>query len=511
MRYKLLGKSGLRVSEVCLGTMMMSTESPSSAGPEESRRILEAFAEKGGNYFDTANEVYNDGLSERILGEFVASDRHRYVVTTKYTNTRLSLNRLYSGKDPRIRDHPNAGGNHKKSMVHSVEGSLKRLGVDYIDLLWIHFWEYSTDIADVMRNVNDLVQQGKVLHFGLCNTPAWVVARGPDGGRAARLGADLRTAVPVQPGLEGPGARGHSLRPRARHQRQRLLAAGRRLPDRQVHAGRQHGGAGATTAGASSRPPSRLTRKSYEIARKVDEIADRLGTRLGRGGPGVGAEPRRDPDGRGPQGLPDREQPAVPGRHPPAGGHAGAERDEAPPRCPGPTTCSTARRASSANWPPAACSTRSTTSTSPPDERGAGPFPNELRHSRQPRRIHRCRRRCAVAATGRAPDAARHRGRRGAIRGAYARPPSTRWSRTASACSSTSSATPNSPTSSPVRPDGPDRLTAGERLRWNSYMTAVFRHMGNLLYQHETGAMEDKMWESLPPLLQGPPAPARGG
>ena len=87
MRYKLLGRSGLRVSEVCLGTMMMSTESPSSAGPEESRRILEAFADRGGNYFDTANEVYSGGLSERILGDFVASERHRYVVTTKYTNT----------------------------------------------------------------------------------------------------------------------------------------------------------------------------------------------------------------------------------------------------------------------------------------------------------------------------------------------------------------------------------------------------------------------------------------
>ena len=117
------------MSEVCLETMMMSTESPSSAGPEESRRILETFAERGGNYFDTANDVYSAGLSERILGEFVAADRHRYVVTTKYTNT------LHSGVDPSIRDHPNAGGNHKKSMVHSVEGSLKRLGIDYIDLL----------------------------------------------------------------------------------------------------------------------------------------------------------------------------------------------------------------------------------------------------------------------------------------------------------------------------------------------------------------------------------------
>ena len=172
MRYKLLGKSGLRVSEVCLGTMVMSTESDTSAGPEESRRILEAFADAGGNYFDTANEVYNGGLSEQILGDFINTDRNRYVVTTKYTNT------LYSALDPRIKDHPNAGGNHKKSMVQSVEGSLKRLNVDYIDLLWVHFWDYSTDIADVMRNVNDLVQQGKILHFGLCNTPAWVVARG---------------------------------------------------------------------------------------------------------------------------------------------------------------------------------------------------------------------------------------------------------------------------------------------------------------------------------------------
>jgi len=172
MRYKILGKSGLRVSEVALGTMMMSTDTDFSAGPAESRRILEKFADMGGNYFDAANEVYNGGLSEQILGEFVNTDRNRYVVTTKFTNTQISA------MNPAVRDHPNAGGNHKKSMVQSVEGSLKRLNVGYIDVLWIHFWEYSTDIEDVMRNINDLVQQGKILHFGLCNTPAWVVARG---------------------------------------------------------------------------------------------------------------------------------------------------------------------------------------------------------------------------------------------------------------------------------------------------------------------------------------------
>ena len=271
MRYKLLGRSGLRVSEVCLGTMMMSTESPSSAGPEESRRILEAFVDKGGNYFDTANEVYNGGLSERILGEFVASERHRYVVTTKYTNT------LHSGFDPSIRDHPNAGGNHKKSMVQSVEGSLKRLGVDYIDLLWIHFWEYSTDIADVMRNVNDLVQQGKVLHFGLCNTPAWVVARGQ--------------TVADQRGWEPISALQYQYNLVSRDLEFEIIPCARALG---ISMNAYSPLAGGFLTGKYTRGDSTESRRfdseffrqlafqfderAYDIARKVDEIADRLGT-----------------------------------------------------------------------------------------------------------------------------------------------------------------------------------------------------------------------------------------
>ncbi len=171
MRYKILGRSGLRVSEIALGTMMMGPEEPGRAGPLESRRIMEAYAEQGDNLFDSA-PVYNNGASEQVLGEFVNTDRERYVVTTKYTNV------MHSGLDPSIPDDPNRGGNHKKSMVQSVEGSLRRMNLDYIDLLWIHLWDYSVDIEDVMRSVNDLVQQGKVLHFGLCNTPAWVVSRG---------------------------------------------------------------------------------------------------------------------------------------------------------------------------------------------------------------------------------------------------------------------------------------------------------------------------------------------
>ncbi|MYG19053.1 MAG: aldo/keto reductase, partial [Gemmatimonadales bacterium] len=271
MRYKLLGRSGLRVSEVCLGTMMMSTESPSSAGPEESRRILEAFADRGGNYFDTANEVYSGGLSERILGEFVASERQRYVVTTKYTNT------LHSGFDPSIRDHPNAGGNHKKSMVQSVEGSLKRLGVDYIDLLWIHFWDYSTDIADVMRNVNDLVQQGKVLHFGLCNTPAWVVARGQ--------------TVADQRGWEPISALQYQYNLVSRDLELEIIPCARALG---ISVNAYSPLAGGFLTGKYTRGDRTESRrfdseffkqltfqfdeKAYDTARRVDEIADRLGT-----------------------------------------------------------------------------------------------------------------------------------------------------------------------------------------------------------------------------------------
>ena len=271
MRYKLLGRSGLRVSEVCLGTMMMATESPSSAGPEESRRILEVFADKGGNYFDTANEVYNGGLSEQILGEFVAADRHRYVVTTKYTNT------LYSGMDPSIRDHPNAGGNHKKSMVNSVEGSLKRLGIDYIDLLWIHFWEYSTDIADVMRNVNDLVQQGKILHFGLCNAPAWVVARGQT--VAEQRGWEPISALQYQYNLVSrdlefeiiPCARALGISVNAYSP-----LAGGFLTGKYTRGGNTD--SRRYDSGFFSQVASQFDEKAYETARRVDQIADRLGT-----------------------------------------------------------------------------------------------------------------------------------------------------------------------------------------------------------------------------------------
>jgi len=163
MRYKIFGKSGLRVSELCLGTMTFGTELGWGNTKEESKKVFDRFVQEGGNFFDTAN-LYTNGTSERFLGEFIASQRKRFVVATKYTmNT-----------DP---DDPNAGGNHRKNLMRSVEESLKRLHTDYIDLLWVHAWDSLTPIDEMMRALNDLVVQGKVLYIGASDMPAWVVAR----------------------------------------------------------------------------------------------------------------------------------------------------------------------------------------------------------------------------------------------------------------------------------------------------------------------------------------------
>ena len=163
MRYKLLGRSGLRVSELCLGTMTFGEDWGWGASKEESRRIYDAFLAAGGNFIDTAN-LYTNGTSENFLGEFIGSDRGRIVLATKYTNA-------MPGADP------NAAGNHRKSMVQAVEASLKRLKTDYIDLYWLHIWDFLTPIDEVMRAFDDLVRAGKILYAGISDAPAWVVSR----------------------------------------------------------------------------------------------------------------------------------------------------------------------------------------------------------------------------------------------------------------------------------------------------------------------------------------------
>ena len=166
MRYKLLGKSGLRVSELCLGTMTFGEvwqDWGLATSKDESRKIFDIFAEAGGNFIDTANK-YNEGGSESLLGEFIESDRDHFVVATKYT--------LFTREGD-----PNACGNHRKNMARSLEASLKRLKTDYIDLYWVHAWDFMTPVEEVMRALDDMVRAGKVLYVGISDTPAWIVAQ----------------------------------------------------------------------------------------------------------------------------------------------------------------------------------------------------------------------------------------------------------------------------------------------------------------------------------------------
>jgi aryl-alcohol dehydrogenase-like predicted oxidoreductase len=163
MRYTLLGTSGLRVSELALGTMTFGTDWGWGASQSESAKQFELFAEAGGTLIDTANN-YTNGTAETILGELLAVDRDHFVVGTKY-----SLN-LREGD-------LNAGGNHRKSLVSALDASLRRLRTDRVDLLWLHAWDYLTPPEEVMRALDDQVRLGKVLYLGVSDTPAWVVAQ----------------------------------------------------------------------------------------------------------------------------------------------------------------------------------------------------------------------------------------------------------------------------------------------------------------------------------------------
>jgi aryl-alcohol dehydrogenase-like predicted oxidoreductase len=125
--------------------------------------MFDAYVTAGGNFIDTANR-YTEGTSEKWVGELVGSDREHFVIATKYT---LFMRR----------DDPNFSGNHRKNMVQSLEASLKRLGTDYIDLYWVHAWDFMTPVEEVMRGLDDLVRSGKVLYVGVSDTPAWVVSR----------------------------------------------------------------------------------------------------------------------------------------------------------------------------------------------------------------------------------------------------------------------------------------------------------------------------------------------
>jgi aryl-alcohol dehydrogenase-like predicted oxidoreductase len=161
--YRLLGRSGLRVSPLALGALTFGADWGWGSERDEARQIFDAYLDRGGNFIDTANQ-YTNGTSERLVGEFANGLRDGLVIATKYSlSTRPG--------------DPNSGGNHRKNMVQSVEASLRRLNTDYIDLLYLHAWDGTTPVDEVMRAMDDLVRAGKVLYVGISDTPAWQVAR----------------------------------------------------------------------------------------------------------------------------------------------------------------------------------------------------------------------------------------------------------------------------------------------------------------------------------------------
>lgn len=161
--YRLLGRTGLRVSPLCLGTMTFGTDWGWGTDESTSWQIFERYADRGGNFIDTA-DFYTYGTSERFIGQFMKGRRDRFVLATKYTLKRAE-------------GDPNACGNHRKSMMRAVEASLKRLETDYIDLYWMHIWDFTTPVDELMRAFDDLVRQGKVLYIALSDTPAWKIAQ----------------------------------------------------------------------------------------------------------------------------------------------------------------------------------------------------------------------------------------------------------------------------------------------------------------------------------------------
>lgn len=250
MRYKLLGRSGLRVSELCLGGMSLGGDEA-----DESEAVIAAFGEAGGNFIDLANR-YNDGHSEERVGRAVAADRARWVLATKYS---LSMRA----------DDPNAAGNSRKSMMGALEGSLRRLGTDYVDLFWVHAWDFTTAPDEVMRGLDDLVRDGKVLHVGISDAPAWVVAE-------ANTIAILRGWTPfvglqVRYSLLDRAAE-RDLLPMARHFGLAVAAwaplGSGALTGRHTRSDEPSGGAGSQPGGND--PTER-------IARELNAVADEMG------------------------------------------------------------------------------------------------------------------------------------------------------------------------------------------------------------------------------------------
>jgi aryl-alcohol dehydrogenase-like predicted oxidoreductase len=261
--YVTLGRSGLRVSPFCLGTMTFGDDWGWGSTPAEAAAILDRFLERGGNFIDTAN-VYTKGHSEAIIGDAIGNNRarrDRTVIATKF------FGNLYPGD-------PNGGGAGRKSMIAACEQSLRRLKTDYIDLYWVHCWDRHTPIDETMRGLDDLVRSGKVRYIGLSDTPAWKVVEAQMLARCH--GSTPVTAIQISYSLVERTVEGDLL-PMAQECGLGVtpwspLAGG-------VLSGKYtRENASKTTAARGERVTSALTERNYAIIDELARVARALGT-----------------------------------------------------------------------------------------------------------------------------------------------------------------------------------------------------------------------------------------
>ncbi len=164
-KYRTLGRSGLKVSPLCLGTMTFGEDWGWGSSESTADEVFSAYVNAGGNFIDTA-DGYTNGKSEEMVGKFTREKklRDQLVLATKFTFSAQAKN-------------PNAGGNGSKNIYRALEASLKRLQTDYIDLYWLHAWDRATPVEEVLLTLNDLVRAGKIRYFGLSDVPSWYIAK----------------------------------------------------------------------------------------------------------------------------------------------------------------------------------------------------------------------------------------------------------------------------------------------------------------------------------------------
>lgn len=254
MKLKTLGRSGLKVSELCLGTMGFGTENGWGADKETSKQVFDTYTNAGGNFLDTAN-MYKMGTSEKFLGEFIAAERDNYVVATKYS--------LFENTQ-----QANASGNNRKNMIRTVDACLKRLNTEYIDLMYLHIWDNITPVDEVLRGLDDLVKQGKIMYIGISDTPAWVVSKANT--MAELMGWSQFIGLQVEYSLIQRTVE-RELIPMAEHYNMTVL------PWAPLAGGALSGKYLRGEQGRIKQGSNRLNERSTNIAREVVAVADELG------------------------------------------------------------------------------------------------------------------------------------------------------------------------------------------------------------------------------------------